>query len=94
MRYYNRRYDIKLARQPGEGVVAVPLREIEARLSEELRDRYGDEKIDAIAQKVRERSININRNSEEKAVYVHNAPLVFSDIFREMFPEHRVSFQP
>lgn len=94
MRYYNKRSDVKLGRAVGEGVAAVPLREIEVRLSEELRSHHGEGKVNSIIQKVKERSININKDNVTKTIIVHSAPLVWRDVFRDMFPEYRVSFEP
>jgi len=94
MRYYKIRHAVSTLGQPKVGVIAVPLREIESRLSEEIRDAYGTERANLVLQKVRDNSVIVNKSYAEKAVFIQNSPIVCREMFREMFPEYKVIFKP
>ncbi len=95
MRYYKIRAEhIRASGTPKEGLVAVSLGEVQSRMTEELKEAHGDEKLGTIAAKVKGHSITFNKDYSKKTVYAHNVPLIYRDAVRAMFSDYNVLFEP
>lgn len=92
MRYYNKRFDLKQPKQAAVGITAVPFWELERRVSEEIRGAHGSGKVDSLLQRVRDGAIIVNKNRAEKTVTAYGVPLIYKELFRELFPEFTISF--